>query len=199
MTKLNIERNSCTISIREQSVRIDFLDGSLVYYNLKDRTWSESRLTKLAPYENITNEAEDTFRFLTFDGDIFYLPKNSLSLFLILLERGGEEKTIEIGGDGTIKQTSLQTCDNNFSSSPSFKKIDKIEEFLFLSNYAEVSENSWVATKKTELESSFDMRFFRIRRAYCGGAIFDEAFVDEKGNLILATNSVKVVDFFNEE
>lgn len=197
-SKLVIERNSCTITIRELSVRVDFLDGSLIYYDRKNRTWSESKLTNLAPYENITNEAEDTFRFLTFDGDICFLPKNSLSLFFILRESDGEEKNIEVCSDGTIKQTSLQTCDNNFSSTPTFKKIDKLEEFLFLSNYIEVSEKSWVARKKINLESSFDMRFFRIRRAYCGGAIFDGTFADERGNLILATNSIKAVDFFNE-
>lgn len=183
-----IERDSCTINIRDLSIRLDFVDGSLIYVNRQTLVFSANKLTNLAPYEDITNSSEDVFKFRTFDGDIFSLARSSRNFTLQLVE---ENKTIQINANGTITQVGLETCDNNFSTAPKFKKVSSIEEFILLSNYSIIPEKSWVSKKKSEINADFKMKFFRIRRAYNGGAIFEEEFVNEKGYLFLATNSIR--------
>lgn len=102
---LEIDRDNYSLRIRARDIRFDFIDGSLIFINRINLKWSASKLTNLAPYNNITNAQFDEFRFLTFEGDLIFLLKGSKTPQFIFSEsilNGGKDKILTLPFNGQI-------------------------------------------------------------------------------------------------
>lgn len=176
-----LERNTYTLTSNNCRVRMDFVEGSLIFFDLKNFKLSTSIETSNYPYTKLSEN-----KFLTYEGDT------------ILVSTGvsdGLEINLNTGVKINILRDSSVLMDGALIwKFPVLPCEDEIEGIMLFGSQ-DVGIFSKVACQViNEITAEFRMKALKVHRAYSGGAIFEEFFVDDNDRLLLATNMNTVFD-----
>ena len=166
---------------------MDFVDGSLIFFDLKNFKLSTSIETGNYPYTKLSEN-----KFLTYEGDTILVPASSSS-------SGGVGDGLEINLNTGVKINILRDSSVLMDGVliwkfPVLPCGDEIEGIMLFGSQ-DVGIFSKVACQViNEITAEFKMTTQKVHRAYSGGAIFEEFFVDDNDRLLLATNMNTVFD-----